>query len=259
MTTGRVCIAGGVKVNDAVTMALYRAGVAIGQLIGYGIRRSSAAGYYDVMATNAKTGFALPVLCLNDINQPYAMEALRANPCDLLLVTGWSQIFPKAMLDLFPLGAVGLHPTLLPEGRGRAPIPHTILRGLRRSGVTMFYLGPGADDGDVVGQEEFDVDADETATTLYDKVCEASARLCVEMVPRLLAGTAPRVRQNHALATVWGKRTPEDSGIHNYRAMDDDTLWRITRALERPYPQAHLVLNTSNGPRKVYLSTVERA
>jgi methionyl-tRNA formyltransferase len=241
-----VVIAGGVAVNERVVLALVEAGVKVSLLIGYGNRMMGAAGYYPVTETNAKLGFRYPVVCVNDINDPFVVESVRRYGGDLLLVTGWSQIFKRALRGLFPLGCVGLHPTLLPQGRGRAPIPWTILKGLERSGVTLFHLGDGADDGDIVGQEGFEVAADETATTLYEKVCVASAKLCVEMVPRLLMGCAPRTPQV-GTPSVWPKRTPEDGELSWGDPPSKVGLY--CRALADPYPPPWFRL----GDKRVYL------
>jgi len=190
-----------------------------------------------------------------DINAPEVIEAVGRS--DLLVCGGWSRLFSKDLLEACPLGAVNLHPTLLPEGRGRAPIPWTIIKGLTRSGVTLHYMTEGCEDGDIIGQEAFDIDPDETAGSLYFKATEAAERLCREYVPRLLAGSAPRIPQDHSLATVWPKRTPEDSRIPSLQ-YDGDLLWRTVRALDRYYPRAYVLVDTQNGLRKVYLSTQER-
>ena len=62
---------------------------------------------------------------------------------DLGLVVGVSQLLGPRLLAVPRLGFVGMHPTLLPEGRGRAPIPWTIIRGLHRTGVSLVHCAAG--------------------------------------------------------------------------------------------------------------------
>src|SRR5207245_7813391 len=107
--------------------------------------------------------------------------------------------------------AYGMHPTLLPRHRGRAPIPWAILSGLARTGVTLFEIDDAtADSGPIVGQVEVPVEPDETATTLFDKLARAHVDLIRLAVPGLIAGTAPRVPQDPRRASTWPRRTPAD-------------------------------------------------
>jgi methionyl-tRNA formyltransferase len=134
-----------------------------------------------------------------------------------------------------------MHPTLLPRHRGRAPIPWAILSGLATTGVTLFEIVDGtADSGPIVGQVEIPVAADETATTLYEKVADAHVELIRRCVPLLVAGEAPRVPQDERRASAWPKRTPADGII------DWDTrapyLYDWVRAQTRPYPGAFTYL-----------------
>src|SRR5439155_9947707 len=109
-------------------------------------------------------------------------------------VIGWSQLVRAELIALAAGQVYGMHPTLLPRHRGRAPIPWAILSGLARTGVTLFEIAdPTADSGPIVGQVEVPVAADETATTLFDKLARAHVDLIREYVPRLAAGSAPRI------------------------------------------------------------------
>jgi methionyl-tRNA formyltransferase len=183
----------------------------------------------------------LPVIEAQDVNAPGAIAALREAAPDAIFVVGWSQLVGGELIELAPQGVYGMHPTLLPRHRGRAPIPWAILTGLARTGVTLFEIvDPTADSGPIVAQREVDVAADETATTLYDKVLAAHVELVREYTPQIAAGTAPRIAQDATRASTWPKRTPAD-GIIDWetraRYLDD---W--VRAQTRPYPGAFTYL-----------------
>ena len=55
------------------------------------------------------------------------------------------------------IGIIGSHPTELPKYRGRAPIPWTILKGLKKSALTFFFIEEGMDDGDILDQQFFEI------------------------------------------------------------------------------------------------------
>jgi methionyl-tRNA formyltransferase len=182
-----------------------------------------------------------PMIEAEDVNAPLTVAAVRDAEPDAIFVVGWSQLVGAELIELAPRGAYGMHPTLLPRHRGRAPIPWTILSGLARTGVTLFEIvDPTADSGPVIGQQEVEVARDETATTLYDKLLDAHVALIRKHVPQIAEGTAPRIPQDAKRASAWSKRTPAD-GIIDWETrasyLDD---W--VRAQTRPYPGAFTYL-----------------
>src|SRR5919197_1059594 len=104
-----------------------------------------------------------------DVNAPETVTAVRGARPEAIFVVGWSQLVPQDFIDTASRGVYGMHPTLLPRHRGRAPIPWTILSGLATTGVTLFEItDPTADSGPIVAQVEVPVARDETASTLYE-------------------------------------------------------------------------------------------
>ena len=176
-----------------------------------------------------------------DINSLETLNSIRELNPELIFVVGWSQLVRDSFIKLAPEGVFGMHPTLLPRHRGRAPIPWAILAGLARTGVTLFEIvDPTADSGEIVGQVVLDIDPDETATTLFQRLAEAHVQLTRELVPRLLARTAPRIPQDPSRASSWPKRTPAD-GIIDWETRAP-YLYDWVRAQTRPYPGAFTFL-----------------
>ena len=116
----------------------------------------------------------VPLHKFRNMNDPDALEVIEASDLDWLYVIGWSQMAKAEVLSIPKRGVVGIHPTLLPQGRGRASIPWAIIKDLDETGVTMFKLDDGMDTGPILGQVVVPVEADETAATLYEKVVEAA-------------------------------------------------------------------------------------
>jgi methionyl-tRNA formyltransferase len=176
-----------------------------------------------------------------DVNAPDTVAAVAALQPQLIFVVGWSQLVREAFIETASVGVFGMHPSLLPRHRGRAPIPWAILSGLARTGVTLFEItDPTADSGAIVGQVMVEIAPTETATSLYDRVTAAHADLLRELVPQLLAGTAPRIRQDERRASVWPRRTPAD-GIIDWETRAP-YLYDWVRAQTRPYPGAFTYL-----------------
>jgi methionyl-tRNA formyltransferase len=176
-----------------------------------------------------------------DVNSDDALEWVGALDPELIFVVGWYQLVREPFIALAREGVFGMHPTLLPRHRGRASIPWAILSGLARTGVTLFQIVDStADSGAIVGQAVVDISADDTATTLYDRISETHVELVRELVPKLVARNAPRLAQDAKRASAWPRRTPADGII------DWDTralyLYDWVRAQTRPYPGAFTYL-----------------
>ena len=219
--------------------------------------RSGQCGFDEVAA---RLGAAL--IETRDINSPETLNSIRELNPELIFVVGWSQLVRDSFIKLAPEGVFGMHPTLLPRHRGRAPIPWAILAGLARTGVTLFEIVDAtADSGEIVGQVVLDIAPDETATTLFQRLAEAHVQLIRELVPALVTRNAPRLPQDASRASSWPKRTPAD-GIIDWETRAP-YLYDWVRAQTRPYPGAFTFLGDEKvivwGARPVDLQGSEPA
>ena len=176
-----------------------------------------------------------------DVNVKSTLDAVRALDPELVFVVGWSQLVREPFIALAREGVFGMHPTLLPRHRGRAPIPWALLSGLARTGVTLFEIVDASpDSGAIVGQAVVDIAPDETAETLFARIADAHVELIREYMPPLLARTAARLPQDPRRASSWPKRTPAD-GIIDWETRAP-YLYDWVRAQTRPYPGAFTFL-----------------
>ena len=182
----------------------------------------------------------VPLGKFRNVNDPAAVDWIRSHDLDWLFIIGWSQIARADVLRSVRLGVLGMHPTLLPEGRGRASIPWAIIKGLPRTGVTMFKLDEGVDSGPVVAQVEIPVDAAETATTLYAKVESAHGALMRQAWKDIVQGVVRLAPQDETRASVWPGRVHDDGRLS--LEMSRREADRLIRATTRPYPGAFIDL-----------------
>lgn len=215
-------------------IALCEAGVPPALILTYSDQLAHRSGFASL--TSIADKHEIPCVATSDINSAEVLDAVRSCGADLLVVAGWSQIVRHEMLSRFRLGAVGLHPTLLPEGRGRAPIPWTIIKGLRETGATLFRLEASVDSGDIVAQERYSVNRRDDAGTVYEKMAEVSVKLLLDNLPPLLEGTAGATPQVD-VGTIWPRRRPSEGGIA-WDELDAERIYDWVRALTTPYPGA---------------------
>lgn len=197
---------------------------------------------YDGIETKKWNEFKIPVYKVKDINKEKKLVS-SLDP-DFAIMAGWRQIIKKDILNIPKKGFIGFHPSLLPQGRGPAPIINTILLGMKKSGATMFYLGQGTDDGDIIGQFKFKVNQNDYSYDVYNKFIEAGKKLVKKYLPLLIQDKAPRIVQNEKKASYFPKRTLKNNKIN----LDKDDIMEINRkvrAFSKPYNGAYIKLNNN--------------
>lgn len=160
---------------------------------------------------------------------------------DSLMVIGWSylvsDIAREACLKRIsgvPL-AVGMHPSPLPVGRGRAPIPWSIIKGLKSTALTVFLLDAEVDSGPILFQKKLSIREAETSTSLYGKFRSAHMEAGKLLGDILAYGPVVLRPQDSIFATYWRKRTRADSEIS--ATMRRAEVMLLFRAQSSPYPR----------------------
>ena len=142
-----------------------------------------------------------------------SVSEIRELSADLIIVAAYGQYIKPSILSLPSLGAINLHPSLLPLYRGAAPIQMAIADGRPQTGVTIMHVGEEMDAGDIILQEEVAVGPDDTAATMEALLAERGAGLMIRAVELLRSGEAPRIPQDAAKATYVKKLTRQDGRI----------------------------------------------
>ncbi|HYP13798.1 MAG TPA: methionyl-tRNA formyltransferase, partial [Bryobacteraceae bacterium] len=147
------------------------------------------------------------------IRRPEVVAQLAELRADLMIVTGYGQIIPQAIIDLPPLGIVNVHGSLLPKYRGAAPIQWAIANGETVTGVTTMLINAGLDTGDMLLKYSTPIGPHENAMELSERLSAAGADLLLETVNGLASGTLVPEPQDHNAATLAPVLTKEDGLI----------------------------------------------
>jgi methionyl-tRNA formyltransferase len=163
----------------------------------------------------------LPVSEVETVRSGPGLAALAAAPIDVLVVVAYGEILPAAVLEMPLVAPVNLHFSLLPALRGASPVQTALLRGLRETGVTTIVMDEGLDTGDVLLQERVEIDAEDDAGSLGERLARVGGVVVVRTLEELSSGTARRVPQDGARATYARKLTPDDRRIDWSRPATD--------------------------------------
>ncbi len=175
-----------------------------------------------------------------------------------ILVIGWSRLIRPDVLaiprsihaattsGLGGYGCVGMHPTKLPTGRGQAPIPWTIIKGLKTTALSAFFLEPEADTGPLIAQYDLPVRDRETSASLFYRIAATHFEAGLDLAPKLARRRVESRVQASDQASRWPKRRPADGRIDH--SMRYDEISGLVRALLGPYPRAFVVVDGQEYP-----------
>jgi len=179
---------------------------------------------------------ALPWIAPDDVNANGVVSRISALDPDFLFSFYYRRLLKAPLLALPRHGALNMHGSLLPRYRGRAPVNWAVLHGERHTGATLHYMTDKPDAGDIVAQQRVPILPDDTAREVFDKVTLA-AEICLDdVLPALIAGTAPRRPNDVALGSYFGGRTAEDGRIDWQMSAVD--IHNLVRAVAPPFPGA---------------------
>ena len=161
----------------------------------------------------AATRLGLAVYQPERVRRPEAQAQLASLQPEIMVVVGYGQIIPQSVIDIPPRGIVNVHASLLPKYRGAAPIQWAIVNGEKRTGVTTMQINAGLDTGDILLARVTEIDPDETAVDLSERLARMGAGLLIETLDGLgRAAIAPQ-KQDDTQASLAPILKKEDGAI----------------------------------------------
>lgn len=157
----------------------------------------------------AAAAHQIPVYQPKRIREPECVAYLKTFEADIMVVAAFGQILSEDILTMPRYGCVNVHASLLPKYRGASPIQWAVLNGDKISGVTTMQMDAGIDTGDILEKTEIVLDKDETGGSLFDKLSDAGAKLCVQTIAHIQDGTVTRTKQEETQATHVGMITKQ--------------------------------------------------
>ncbi len=178
----------------------------------------------------------IPVITPENPNVPEIVEQIQVLQPDFYFSFYYREMLKAPLLAIPQRGALNMHGSLLPKYRGRVPVNWAIIRGETETGATLHYMTEKPDNGDIAAQQAVPILPNDTAHEVFQKVTVAAEMALNDVLPALLAGKAPRVKQDLSKGAYFGGRKPED-GIINW-SQSAQEVHNLVRAVAPPYPGA---------------------
>ena len=164
---------------------------------------------------------------------------------DLIVVVAYGGLLTKPILDIPRLGCVNLHSSLLPKYRGATPVQWAVIRGEQETGWTTFYLNEKMDAGQIIFQKKIQIDPEEDAGTLFERMIPEGVTLLYETLEKVIEGSAPSVAQNDTQVSLAPKMKKSD-GLIDWRCPAVEIKNRVRGLI--PWPVAYTFVE-KNGKR----------
>jgi methionyl-tRNA formyltransferase len=142
--------------------------------------------------------------------EPEFLARLAALAPDCVPVVAYGALVPPPALQIPRYGWVNLHFSLLPAWRGAAPVQYAVLHGDELTGASVFQLEAGLDTGPVFGTLTEPIRPSDTSGDLLSRLASSGARLLVEVLDGIEAGTLTAVPQPVEGVSLAPKLTVED-------------------------------------------------
>lgn len=192
--------------------------------------------HYQDYLYNASPAYPATILTPETISQEIVDKITPLKP-EIFITAAYGKILPRYLLDIPSLGALNIHPSLLPLHRGPSPIQQTILNGDDVTGVCIMKMDEEMDHGPLLKSLPQEVHPTDTFTTLTKHLFEKAADILPEVIRDFTSGKITPVEQNHEKAT-YTKIIKKDDGYFDLNnPPTKEQLDRMTRAYH-PWPTA---------------------
>ena len=183
------------------------------------------------------------------------LEELKALNANLQIVVAF-RMLPKVVWQMPEYGTFNLHASLLPSYRGAAPINWAIINGETKTGVSTFFIDEKIDTGDMILQEIIDIESDENAGALHDKLMGIGSDLVLKTVALIEKDNVKTIPQEETKDIKTAYKLNKDNCKINWNNSIDN-IYNHIRGLS-PYPAAWCTFNNNEETLDIKLYKVEK-
>lgn len=156
------------------------------------------------------------VIAVEKMKDDLLLKQITNLSSDLIIVIDFGKLIPKEILNIPKLGAICLHPSLLPKYRGPSPIEYALLNGEKITGNTIFFIEEKFDTGKILLQQETFIEEDETSGDLRKRLAQEGAKLVLKAVELIESGENFEVKEQNNEKATYSKLIEKEEGRINW-------------------------------------------
>lgn len=152
---------------------------------------------------------------------------------DIGVVASFGYFLSGCLINQFPLGAINVHPSLLPKYRGASPVPQTIMAGDTKTGVSIIKVHPKRFDvGDILLQKHVEIAPDAVTTDLLSSLGDHGAVALLRVLENYSECSANSVPQSaSAVQAIQAPKLTREMSRVIWETSSSASVYRQFRAL----------------------------
>lgn len=169
-------------------------------------------------------------------------EKIKNIKADFFIIAAYAKIIPQNIIDLPPMGVIGVHPSLLPQYRGASPIQSVLLNDEKETGVCLYKIDEKMDHGPIFICQKIEIRKEQNHIGLEEELAVLAGNMLVSTLPLFIKNKISTTEQNHQKATLTKKITTED-GFVDLNKDNPNIIFRKIKALN-PDPGVYTFMNS---------------
>ncbi len=180
----------------------------------------------------------VPFLVHPDVNSADFLQQLADYSSDIFVSMSFNQIMREEIIHFAPKGFINCHAGALPFYRGRNPLNWALINGETSFGVTVHYIDPGIDSGDIITRKIVGITQEDSYATLLEKAYAECPLALLQALDEIAEGRAAKIAQAqiHPVGFYCGRRREGDEWID--WSLPSKRIHDFIRGLSMPGPGA---------------------
>ncbi|MCM8760347.1 MAG: methionyl-tRNA formyltransferase [Candidatus Omnitrophica bacterium] len=180
----------------------------------------------------------IPLYQPEDISDRNFIETLKEISPELIVLISYGKILPQAVINIPSLGAINVHPSLLPKYRGAAPMEWALINGEKETGISIITIKDKVDTGEIIKQKQVPIGDTDDIFTLKKRLSEIAPPILVESIEDIRNGVQPKPQEG---TPGYARRLKKEDGLIRWRKGAID-IYNLIRGIKE-WPGAYTYLN----------------
>ncbi|MBT7623192.1 MAG: methionyl-tRNA formyltransferase [Flavobacteriaceae bacterium] len=195
--------------------------------------RGKKINFSDVKKYSLKKN--LKLLQPENLKQVDFVNKIKSFNADIIIVVAF-RMLPKIVWEIPKKGTINLHASLLPQLRGAAPIHWAIINGLKKTGVTTFFINQKIDFGNIIEQKEVKIEDFENTGSLYEKLKIIGGLLILSTLKLISENNLKTIKQSNSLNLIKAPKLNKENRKIDWNKSGFE-IFNLIRGLS-PFPSA---------------------
>lgn len=195
--------------------------------------RGKKINFSDVKKYSLKKN--LKLLQPENLKQVDFVNKIKSFNADIIIVVAF-RMLPKIVWEIPKKGTINLHASLLPQLRGAAPIHWAIINGLKKTGVTTFFINQKIDFGNIIEQKEVKIEDFENTGSLYEKLKIIGGLLILSTLKLIFENNLKTIKQSNSLNLIKAPKLNKENRKIDWNKSGFE-IFNLIRGLS-PFPSA---------------------